>query len=366
MSHHEARTLAAGAIDIGILAERLRQLHGDGGEFAITKFSGHGVLWAESRFWEIDPIGGNEADEERRGSCLLRGLGCGTRVPRGSRCQSSFLCPLRRGELKPEKVKGDPAMRTHATAILGLAVLSACLDLAGFCAAHADDIRPAQILKNKGLEWKRDSPSNWSLAGESDVLRRFRAAKDLLKQQAAVHEAQQQLEMGDQNPRTMIDALQGQINMGDARIAEIDQQLNQLGGASGNLMVNFHNLLVNERNSIVNEQRRVNAMTNNLAREGGGLEQQKREFRAEAYRLGVSYKIAVDELSKSIDQMHRKYADAGKDADITKALADLSASSRTKQKLGPSKELQNAVRWLQRAGGTGTNPDPRAGSRRKR
>ncbi len=70
MSHHDARTLAAGAIDIGILAQRLRQLQGDGGEFAITNFSGHGVLWAENRWWEIDPISGNEVDEARAGAAF--------------------------------------------------------------------------------------------------------------------------------------------------------------------------------------------------------------------------------------------------------------------------------------------------------
>jgi hypothetical protein len=57
MSHHDALSLAAGAIDIGVLAHRLRQLQGQGGEFAITAFGGHGLLWADDRWWEIDPIG---------------------------------------------------------------------------------------------------------------------------------------------------------------------------------------------------------------------------------------------------------------------------------------------------------------------
>lgn len=70
MSHHEARTLAVGAIDIGILAQRLRQLQGESGEFAITKFSGHGLLWADGRWWEIDPIGGEEVDETRAGAAF--------------------------------------------------------------------------------------------------------------------------------------------------------------------------------------------------------------------------------------------------------------------------------------------------------
>jgi len=246
-----------------------------------------------------------------------------------------------------------------------MAVISASLDLAGFYAARGDDVRPAQILKNKGLERKRDLPSNWSLAGESDVLWRFRAAKGLFNQLAAAHEAQKGLEMGDQNPRAMIDALQGQINMGDARIAQIDQQLAALGGAGGNLIVNYHNLLVQERNAIATEQGRLNTMINNLARQGGGLEQQKREFNAEVRRLGDSYEQAIEELRKSVDKIQKKYAESSEDQEITKALADLSASTRIKQKLGPSKELQNVLKWLDGPRGTGSKRNLPTGPRRK-
>ncbi len=366
MSHHEARTLAAGAIDIGILAQRLRQLQGDGGEFAITNFSGHGVLWAENRFWEIDPISDNEVDEARARSRLLRGLGRGTPVPRGPCRASACLCPFRRGQLDPEKVKGDLAMRTLSTAILGLFVLSACLEPARFSVARGDGVPPAKILKNKGLERQRGTPSNWSLASEADVLSRFRMARNLYKQLAAVHEAQQQLEMGGQNPQAMINGLQMQINMGNARIAEIDKQLTDLGGAGGNLIVNYHNLLVNEQNSIVYEQRRLNAMINNLARQGGDLEQQRREFNAEVRRLRDSAKEAVDELRNSIENIQKKYVDAGKDVEITEALADLSASTRLKQKLGPSKDLQEAMNWLKRAQSDGSGRGSRTKSGRRR
>ena len=57
MSRQEARALCAGAGDIGILAQRLRQLQGDPGEFAITDFGRCGLLWADETWWEIDPIG---------------------------------------------------------------------------------------------------------------------------------------------------------------------------------------------------------------------------------------------------------------------------------------------------------------------
>jgi hypothetical protein len=63
MSRQEARALCAGANDIGILAQRLRHLQGDPGEFAITAFGGRGLLWADETWWEIDPIGAGDIDE---------------------------------------------------------------------------------------------------------------------------------------------------------------------------------------------------------------------------------------------------------------------------------------------------------------
>jgi hypothetical protein len=65
MSHQDARWLAAGAVDLGILAQCLRQVLSEVADFAITSFSGHGLLWADDRWWEIQPIGGSDADEER-------------------------------------------------------------------------------------------------------------------------------------------------------------------------------------------------------------------------------------------------------------------------------------------------------------
>jgi hypothetical protein len=70
MSHHEARALAAGAIDIGVLGHRLRQIQGDEGEFAITAFGSHGLLRADGRWWEIEPIERADVDETRAGAAF--------------------------------------------------------------------------------------------------------------------------------------------------------------------------------------------------------------------------------------------------------------------------------------------------------
>jgi hypothetical protein len=65
MSHQDACALARGATDIGILAQCLRRLQGERGEFAITDFGGHGLLWADDRWWEIEPLDHEGVDEER-------------------------------------------------------------------------------------------------------------------------------------------------------------------------------------------------------------------------------------------------------------------------------------------------------------
>ncbi len=68
MSRQEARLLCAGASDLGILAQRLRQLQGNPGEFAITAFGSRGLLWADETWWEIDPIGAGDINEAVAGS----------------------------------------------------------------------------------------------------------------------------------------------------------------------------------------------------------------------------------------------------------------------------------------------------------
>jgi hypothetical protein len=61
MSYQEARGLAGGATDPGILAQVLRKRCGEAGEFAITRFGGHGVLWADNTEWDIEPITEDDA-----------------------------------------------------------------------------------------------------------------------------------------------------------------------------------------------------------------------------------------------------------------------------------------------------------------
>jgi hypothetical protein len=66
MTHHHARSLGTGAIDLGILGQRLRRLQGDAAEFAITDFHTHGLHWADGAWWDIEPIG--DVDESFAGA----------------------------------------------------------------------------------------------------------------------------------------------------------------------------------------------------------------------------------------------------------------------------------------------------------
>jgi hypothetical protein len=70
MSQQDARVLAGGAVDISVLAQCLRQRHGAQGEFAITRFGGEGILWADQRAWEIEPLGIDQVDEAAAGAAF--------------------------------------------------------------------------------------------------------------------------------------------------------------------------------------------------------------------------------------------------------------------------------------------------------
>jgi hypothetical protein len=257
-------------------------------------------------------------------------------------------------------------MRPVTTTILVTLVLSSHLGPGGGSAARGQEIPPARILKNHGLERKRGSASSWIHAEEATVLRKFRTAKALTQKLGAAREAQQQLEMAGQNPQALIAFYQAQIDLGDARTSEIDRQLASLGPSVGNVTVdNWHNLLVQERNAIIGEQRRLQTVINDIARQGGAFREQKRQFHGEMAGLQDSYRQAIDELRNAVDKMHKKYAELGTDSEITKALADLSAATHFKQKLGPSRDFQVVVRWLEGDRASGSRRDRHAGPRRR-
>ena len=159
--------------------------------------------------------------------------------------------------------------------------------------------------------------------------------------------------MGNQNPQVFIDNYRQQIDWLDQRIGAYDQELANLGPSGGNQAANvYHNMLVQERNALVAEQRRLSTLINNLADQRGQFQELKQQFNAEVARLRESYMQAISDLRKSVDEIMAKYAELNGKEEISKALKDLSASSKIKQKLGPSKELASAIKWLGRFEGS--------------
>jgi clan AA aspartic protease (TIGR02281 family) len=232
-----------------------------------------------------------------------------------------------------------------------LAIVTVIACLTGTTLSHATEQAPGDALKNQGL--KRSSGATWVVAGEAVFLKDVRRAQGLSMQLRIAQQQQQALEMGNQNPQVLINNYREQIDWLGQRIDAYDQELANLGPPSGNQAATvYHNMVVNERNAIVTEQNRLRRVINQLADQRGQFQDLKKQFNAEVAQVRESYMQAVSGLRTAVDEITSKYADVSKNEDVTKALKDLSASSRIKQKLGPSKEFTSAIKWLGRFEGS--------------
>ena len=217
--------------------------------------------------------------------------------------------------------------------------------------SHATEQAPADMLKNQGL--KLSSGSIWVVAGEPVFLKDVRRAQGLSSQLRISQQQQQALEMGNQNPQVLINNYREQIDWLGQRIEAYDQELANLGPPSGNQAATvYYNMVVRDRNAMVAEQIRLRRVINQLADQRGQFQDMKKQFNAEVAQVRESYMQAVSGLRTSVDEITAKYAEVSKDEEVTKALKDLSASSRIKQKLGQSKEFTSAVKWLGRFEGS--------------
>jgi formylglycine-generating enzyme required for sulfatase activity len=134
---------------------------------------------------------------------------------------------------------------------------------------------------------------------------------------------------------------------------KIDQQLAALGPSVGNATAdNYHNILSQQHNTMVREQRRLSSMLNGFSQQGGDFQEQLREFSKELADMEDSYRQAVEELRASVAEINTRYEELAADEEITKALSDLSATAKMKQRLGPSRELKDANTALARAAGS--------------
>ena len=238
---------------------------------------------------------------------------------------------------------------------IGLTVLLAAVACA---AAQGQDTAPAEltpqaVLKSHNLE---RSGTTWTLlSAEKNVLKDLADARAIYRQIEEGMMRQQEFEMGAQGRNSDIQDLREQSNILSQQIAAIDQQLNVLvAPPGGNNFVNQqrnqlsqgHSLLVVQHNQVVN-------MLNTLQEQNKDQGQdQKLQLNAEVAQSREKYMQAILDLRKSTDELTAKYDELAKNPEITKALEALSASTKSKQRLGPSAKIRDAIKLLEKAEGS--------------
>ena len=240
---------------------------------------------------------------------------------------------------------------------ISLTVLLAAVACA---AAQGQDTAPAEltpqaVLKSHNLE---RSGTTWTLlSAEKNVLKDLADARAIYRQIEEGMMRQQEFEMGAQGRNSDIQDLREQSNILSQQIAAIDQQLDVLvAPPGGNNFVNQqrsqlsqeHSLLVAQHNQVVNM---LNTLQEQNKDQGQGQDQ-KLQLNAEVAQSREKYMQAVLDLRKSADELTAKYDELAKNPEITKALEALSASTKSKQRLGPSAKIRDAIKLLERAEGS--------------
>ena len=240
---------------------------------------------------------------------------------------------------------------------MGLTVLLAAVASA---AAQGQDPAPAEltpqaVLKSHNLE---RSGTTWILlSAEKNVLKDLADARAIYRQIEEGMMRQQELEMGAQGRNSDIQDLREQSNILSQQIAAINQQLNALvAPPGGNNFVNLQRNQLSQQNNILVVQRdQVVNMLNTLQEQNkdqGQGQDQKLQLNAEVAQSREKYMQAVLDLRKSADELTAKYDELAKNPEVTKALEALSASTKSKQRLGPSAKIRDAIKLLERAEGS--------------
>jgi hypothetical protein len=239
--------------------------------------------------------------------------------------------------------------------MLGLSAVSAEIFL-----AHAQGPQPSEILKKQGLLRVKGLPSHWVLDDEAMVLRKFGTTKSIVMQLEAAQKTLRELTTGHQDSGEFISYCQMQMDFLDQRINAMDlEHANQ--GPTGGIpaAVQWHNVQVEERNAMVAEYNRLRAIVRSARTERGQIQQINEQLASELEHVKRSYTKSVGELRELVDAILKDYDKIGKKEEVVQALSDLSKSSKTRQKLGPSKELQAAIKWLERSEKSGVQRQQR-------
>jgi hypothetical protein len=223
---------------------------------------------------------------------------------------------------------------------------------------------PSQILKKWGLESQRGALSTWILKEETAVLDRLRFVQDQKNRLDWARLQQRELAAGGQTRQDFIAACRAQSDSLDREITEIDQKIAENPFIGTGITAYYHNLLVQEHNRMVGEQRRLRTLINSFYQQGGDFQEQLRQFGKEVENMEKSHRRAVDELRESVAAINERYDELSADKDVAKALSDLSATTKVKQRLGPSRKLKEVAKEVARAAGSNRAGTPTENGRK--
>jgi len=232
--------------------------------------------------------------------------------------------------------------------VASIAASARCQDAPGPAAVP----RPDDVLKKHDL---KRTGTIWVLPGESSILRDFRDARSILREVGEGVVQQQEMELGSRDRKGLIQQLRDQSDQIGQQIAQLNQQLDALVVPPGgnNFVVQQRNQVAQQHNAMLVERDRVINQLNSLQDQGKDQDQdQKLQLNAEVAERREKYMQSILDLRKAVDEISAKYAELGKDAEVTKALEVLSAASRSKHRLGPSKALGEAIKLLKKSEGS--------------
>ncbi len=217
--------------------------------------------------------------------------------------------------------------------------------------AAPDELTPQAVLKSHNLD---RASTFWVLtAAEKTVLKDLADARALHQQVYQGMMRQQELEYEAQNRQETLLQLRERSAILDQSIAEYNAQINALPGGN-NLVQQQKNMLSQQRDMLVTAHNQVVNQLNTLQEQQNKDQGQdlKLQLSAEVAQSREKYMQEVVDLRKSVDTLTAKYGELSKNPEVTKALEALSASTKNKQKLGPSAKIRDAIKLLEKAEGS--------------
>jgi len=231
--------------------------------------------------------------------------------------------------------------------IARMIVLPAVAAACAAAAMGADDSKPEDVLKSRGL---KRSGSTYVVASEADAQKKLNEARLASRQLNYALREQEAALQGAQGRKALVQELTQERIALNEQMGAVDRALQAMGPPIANAAVAFErNQLANQHNQLVAA---INILTDrlNLLREQGADPLLAQKMSAEVARRREAVLQAILDLRQIVDKTSTLYAEMVGDETIKSALAALSSKSKsTTFKPGPSREFLANVKLLEKA-----------------